>query len=230
MESNASFDGVEVEWLGHASVKLKDSDGFTVYIDPWSDVMEGNREYEKADVIVSTHDHFDHFDKKMVQQLKKRDTVLVCTEESEEEVPEDLSHKVIEPNRSVKVKNHIIKGVHAYNLDKFREPDTPYHPKGFCTGVIFELDGTKFYHMSDTDPIPELEDIDEDVDVAFVPSGGHYTMDQEEAIEAINKFNPQNVVPIHYGHIDETTADTEKLEEDIREETEAEPVILEPSA
>jgi len=227
MKNPAKFDTVEVNWLGHASIKLRDSDGFTVYIDPWSDVM--GQENDEADVIVSTHDHFDHFDKNAIQSLKKRDTVLILTEDSEDDAPEEMQKKVIKPGTRIKARDHRFKGVHAYNLDKFREPDTPYHPKGLCTGVVFELDGIKFYHMSDTDPIPELDHIDEDIDVAFVPVGGKYTMDQDEAIEAINMFNPEKVVPIHYGYVDGTTADLERLEEDIREKTEAEPVIVEAS-
>lgn len=221
--SSVSIQGVDIEWLGHASVKIRDSDGFLVYVDPWSEVMKGD--YEEADLIISTHNHFDHFDKKMIQQLKNRDTSLICTEESESNVPKGLEYRVIEPNRSVKVKSHKFRGVHAYNIDKFREPDTPYHPRGFCTGVIFEMGGLKFYHMSDTDPIPELEDIN-GIDVAFVPVGGKYTMDQEEAIEAIMMFEPDKVVPIHYGHIEETEADREKLERSIRLETDSEPIML----
>jgi len=221
----ASFDGVDVEWFGHASVKLKDSDGFTVYVDPWSDVM-GKEEYEGADLIISTHDHFDHFDKKMIQKLKKRDTVLVSTEESMSDVPEDVTSKVIQPDRSVKAKGHRVKGVHAYNVDKFREEDQPFHPKGFCTGVIIELDGTTFYHLSDTDPIPEMDKL-ADIDVAFVPIGGKYTMDQEEALEAIKKFEPGKVVPIHYGTVEGTTADISKFERDLELETNSELVVLE---
>lgn len=222
----ATVESVDVEWIGHASVKLKDSDGKMVYIDPWSDVMKG--EMEKADIIISTHDHHDHFDKKAIQSLKKRGTVLVCTEESEDEVPEDLSYKLIEPGRSVEVKGTRIKGVHAYNVDKFREPDTPFHPRGFSTGVIFRLDGVKFYHASDTDPIQEMERLwEEEIDVAFLPVGGTYTMDQEEAIEAIKMIRPEKVVPIHYGYLDETTADIERFRKDVKEETGAEPLILE---
>jgi len=221
----ASFNGVDVEWFGHASVKLKDSDGFTAYIDPWSDVMK-KEQYEDADLIISTHDHFDHFDKKMIQKLKKKDTVLICTEDSMDDIPKDITSKVIQPNRSVKAKDHRVKGVHAYNVDKFREKDQPFHPKGFSTGVIIELDGTKFYHLSDTDPIPEMDSLS-DVDVAFVPVGGKYTMDQEEALEAVKKFEPGKVVPIHYGTVEGTTADIEKFEGDLRLETDSEPVVLE---
>lgn len=226
MRGSTDFDTVQVDWIDHATVKLKDSDGFTVYIDPWSDVLDGNE--EKADVIISTHDHFDHFDKKAIQALKKKSTVLILTEESEEDAPEEMETKTIEPGTSIKAHDHRFKGVHAYNVDKFREPDTPFHPKGLCTGVIFELDGIKFYHASDTDPIEEMDKLsDEDIGVAFMPVGGHYTMDQEEAIEAINKVEPGKVVPIHYGYVDKTSADTEKFKEDVREETDSEPVVLE---
>jgi len=221
-----NIESVEVDWIGHATVKLQDSDGKTVYIDPWSDLMSSQN--EEANLIISTHDHFDHFDKKAIQSLKKRGTELICTEESEEEIPEDISYKIIKPGTSVKAKDIWVKGVHAYNIDKFREPDTQYHPKGFSTGVIFELDGVKFYHASDTDPIQEMERLwEEDIDVAFLPVGGTYTMDQEEAIAAIQMVRPKKVVPIHYGYVDETEADIEKFKEDVKERTEAEPLISE---
>lgn len=221
-----NIDSVEVDWIGHATVKLRDSDGKTVYIDPWSDVMKDDM--EKADLIISTHDHDDHFDRKAIQSLKKPDTVLLCAEESEPEVPEGIIHKLIQPGESVKAKNVEIKCVHAYNIDKFREQDTPYHPKGFSTGVIFELDGVNFYHASDTDPVQEMERLwEEEINVVFLPVGGTYTMDQEEAIAAIQMIEPEKVVPIHYGYLDETTADIEKFKEDVKNRTEAEPLILE---
>jgi L-ascorbate metabolism protein UlaG (beta-lactamase superfamily) len=223
MNSSHRFESVDVEWLGHASVKLS-TDEYTVYIDPWRDVMEG--EHEEADIIISTHDHFDHFDKKMIQELKKRDTVLVCTEESMDDAPEEMETRQIRPNSTVKAKGLRIRGVHAYNVDKFREPDTPFHPEGFSVGVILKMDGIKFYHASDTDPIEEMEDLPEDIDVAFLPVGGHYTMDQEEAIEAINIFEPENVVPIHFGVVENTSADVEKFREDVEERTGSNPVIL----
>lgn len=222
-----NFDTVEVDWLGHASVKLKDTDGFTVYIDPWSDVMDSSSDWEKADIIISTHDHFDHFDKKMIQELKKRDTVLVCTEQSKDEVPEDISHKVIKPGTNVKVKGRTITGVHGYNTEDYRDTDEIFHEKGLCTGVIFEMDGVKFYHSSDTDPIPEMDELaDENIDVAFLPVGGHYTMNQDEAVEAVQKIKPKQVVPIHYGFIDETTADPERFKHDVESETDSEVVVL----
>lgn len=229
LRGSTTFETVQVGWLGHASMKLQDSDGFTVYIDPWSNVLPDQEfaEMDRADIIITTHDHHDHFDKEAVQALKKMDTIVVCTEESEEDIPSDISYDILKPNRRVKSHGREIRGFHAYNIDKFRSPDVPYHPKGFCVGVLFDLNGLTFYHASDTDPIPEMEKlVDEDIDIAFLPVGGTYTMDQEEAIEAIKMIKPEKVVPMHYGFIDETTCDTEKFVEDVNEQTEAEPVIL----
>ncbi|WP_414837268.1 MBL fold metallo-hydrolase [Candidatus Nanosalina sp. VS9-1] len=221
------FDSVEATWYGHASVKLEDSDGFTVYVDPWSEVMGDMSEEDKADVIISTHSHFDHFNKKAIQALKKRGTVVICTEDSEDEVPEDLEAKVLRPGTTVKAKDHRFRGVEAYNMEEYREADEIFHPQGLCTGVIFDLDGVTFYHASDTDPVPEMEDLaEENVDVAFMPVGGHYTMNQDEAVTAVKLSRPGKVVPIHYGYIDETTADTNRFKDDVESQTDAKVVVM----
>lgn len=226
---STNFDTVQVDWLGHASVKLRDSDGFTVYVDPWSDVLPDQNfaRMDRADIIISTHNHKDHFDVEAIQALKKRDTILVCTEESEDEIPKDISYDTLRPNRRVKSHGRETREVHAYNVDKFRSPDVPYHPKGFCVGVLFNLDGLKFYHSSDTDSIPEMEQLaEENIDVAFLPVGRKYTMNQYEAIDAIKMIQPKKVVPIHYGYLDETRCDTKKFKIDAKEKTDAEPVVM----
>lgn len=216
------FLSTSVEWLGHASVKLEND--LTVYIDPWSEVMNGS--YRDADIIVSTHDHFDHFDPEMIDELSNDDTVVIVTEESREEVPDDLETEVIAPGETVEAKGVTFEGVHAYNVDKFREEGEPFHPKGFSTGVVFEFDGARFYHASDTDPIDEMNEL-EGIDVAFLPVGGHYTMNQDEAVEAVKKFSPDNVVPIHFGTVENTSADTDRFKEDVERETDSKVVVLE---
>jgi L-ascorbate metabolism protein UlaG (beta-lactamase superfamily) len=39
------------------------------------------------------------------------------------------------------------------------------------------------------------------VDIAFLPVGGTYTMDYEEASEAANIIKPKYAIPMHYGSI-----------------------------
>lgn len=224
MEGSIDFQTVNVGWCGHASLKLTDSDGKIVYIDPWSEVVRD--ESEPGDVIVSTHDHFDHFDKKAIQQLKKKNTVVLATEQSVDKVPEDLESKIIKPGSSVKARDLRFQGVEAYNIDKYRDEGEPFHPKGFCVGVLFEMDGLTFYHASDTDAIPEMEKLKGKVDVAFLPVGGKYTMDQEEALEAVKMIEPEYVVPIHYGYVDETVCDTYKFQHDVEEQTGSKPAVI----
>lgn len=228
MEFPETVDGVDLYWLGHASLKLVDSDSFTVYVDPWNEVMQEASEYPSADVVISTHDHHDHFDVKAIQAVKKDDTVVICAEESADDVPEDVSYKALAPDRTAKAHKLRVHGVPAHNVDKFRSPDVPYHPAGFGFGAVFALDGVTFYHAGDTDPIPAMDRLAErDIDVAFLPVGGTYTMDQDEAVKAATRIQPDRVVPIHYGTVEETTADVERFADDIREETAADPLVLE---
>ncbi len=201
------FNGVKVDFLGHASVKVEN--GLTVYIDPWSEVID---EYVDADIIVSTHSHRDHFDIQAIERLSNEDTVLLCTKESEEDVPASMKYEIIAPGETVEVRGVKFQGFDAYNIDKYRSEDEPFHPKGLCVGVVFELNGKKIYHASDTDPVPEMTDIaEEDIDLAFLPIGGKYTMNQEEALEAVEMIDPETVVPIHYGVIEGTEADPEEF-------------------
>lgn len=224
-----SFGPVDVKWYGHASLKFENSNGFTVYVDPWSEVMTEPENEKKADVIVNTHEHFDHFDERAINSLRDRDTAVLSAEEIVENIPDQLDTYVIRPEETVEVKDNTFKGVEAYNTEDYREPDEVFHPRGLCTGVIFELDGVTLYHASDTDPIEEMKELqDENIDVALLPVGGHYTMNQDEALEAIKMIEPEKVVPIHYGYIDETTAETGRFKKDVKEKTDAEPVVMNP--
>lgn len=227
MSSKIEIGTVSVEWLGHASVKIRNRDGSLIYIDPWSEVVNEEQK-EKADIIVLTHDHFDHFDKDLIESLQKENTIIVGDEKLEEKLPDHMNFKGIKDNKSAEALETTVKGFPAYNIDKYRAPDEPYHPKGLCTAAIIRLNDLNFYYASDTDIIPEMDRLEkEKIDVAFLPIGGKYTMDQEEAITALNKIEPEKVIPIHYGHLDDTTAKTEKFRKDVTEKTTAEPHILE---
>jgi L-ascorbate metabolism protein UlaG (beta-lactamase superfamily) len=102
-----------------------------------------------------------------------------------------------------KLEGLTVKTVPAYNIDK------PFHPRGSGAGYIIEIDGVKIYHAGDTDFIPEMKEIE--VDVALIPVGGKYTMDLEQAKEALEAIKADKVIPMHYGALPETQADVEKL-------------------
>ena len=91
-----------------------------------------------------------------------------------------------------------IEAVRAYNVDKFRSPGVPFHPReADHVGYVVMWEGVRLYFAGDTDHIPEMADIA--CDVALLPVSGTYVMTVEEAAEAACTINPEIVVPMHYG-------------------------------
>ncbi len=193
MESSFVYGGVEITYLKHAGFKIKGSK--TIYIDPY----EVSGDLEKADIILVTHDHFDHMDLKSIKALSKPDTVIVhprgCVVEGYQTC--ELSEK-----DRAEIKGVLIETVPAYNIDK------PFH-KERCVGYIVTIDGVRIYHAGDTDRIPEMKEIE--VDIALLPIGGTYTMNVDEAIEATKDIKAKHYIPMHYGAIPQTEADPEKF-------------------
>ncbi|MDY6778225.1 MAG: MBL fold metallo-hydrolase [Candidatus Nanohaloarchaea archaeon] len=224
--SRTAIRGVEIEWIGHAAVKLDGSS--TVVIDIYPDVLEQTTgEPSSADLIVSTHPHFDHFDPDTINQIADGDTTLIARDGTDlDEVT--CSTQQLGPGESSTFDDVRVEAVEAYNDHRFRDKDTPYHPQGLGMGVLIELDDLLFYHTGDTDFIDEMEELgDRDIDVAFLPIGGTYTMDSEEAVEAVKTIQPHKVVPIHYNFIDGTEADPYSFQERVEQETDTDVIILE---
>jgi L-ascorbate metabolism protein UlaG (beta-lactamase superfamily) len=196
MTSVCRYGEVEIVFLKHAGFKIKGSK--TVYIDPYD--LPQNAELEKADYILITHDHFDHRDINAIRLLSDEHTTVVvptgCMVEGYRTCELDIGEEE-------KLEGLTVKTVPAYNIDK------PFHPRGSGAGYIIEIDGVKIYHAGDTDFIPEMKEIE--VDVALIPVGGKYTMDLEQAKEALEAIKADKVIPMHYGALPETQADVEKL-------------------
>lgn len=212
------LNGLQIKWINHSTVMLRSpSLGLVVYIDPFSKVLKGDE--EKADLIVSTHPHFDHFDPEAINRLLKPDTEVVAKRGSQVEgLQTDKVHQ-IDIGEELTVKGVRIKAVHAYNEHRFRAPGEPFHPKGFGMGVVLELEGKKLYYAGDTDFIPEMRDLQaEGIDLAFLPIGGTYTMDAPEALQAAQAIKPRIVVPTHYNFLPETRADPEKFKRELEGE------------
>ncbi len=193
----------KIEWLGHDSFRLSDGTK-VVYIDPWK--LKSHE--PKADLILITHDHFDHLSKEDVDQLKKADTVIVAPPPAAQQLTGNVRNA--RPNDSMTVAGIQVETVPAYNLNKFREPGKPFHPKeaGYV-GYIVTLGGKRIYHMGDTDHVPEINKVK--CDIALVPVSGTYVMTAPEAIEAVNTFKPGKAIPMHYNDIVGTQKDAEEF-------------------
>ncbi|HIC95131.1 TPA: MBL fold metallo-hydrolase [Candidatus Bipolaricaulota bacterium] len=213
-EKETKLDGLTIKWIGHSTVQIKDTKGRVIYIDPFSKVLKGDE--EKADLIVSTHPHFDHFDPGAIERLCKpgTETEVVAKKGCELGRVKAAKGRELDVGQAVEVRGVKIKAVQAYNLRRFRSPGQPFHPKGLGMGVLLELEGKRLYYAGDTDFIPEMEGLKaEGLDLAFLPIGGTYTMDGPEAAEAARAISPKIVVPTHYNLLPETRADPEEFKE-----------------
>lgn len=195
---------VEIEWLGHASFKII-SGGTVIYIDPY--ILP--KKIHPADLILITHEHFDHCSEENVRKLIKPEGIVVATEDCVK-LFSGLNAKAIRPNQELGISGIKIETIPAYNINKFRSPGVPFHEKGRKVGYIITVGGKRIYHAGDTDFTPEMKNL-KDIDVALVPIGGTYTMTKEEAAEAVNTFKPKVVVPMHYNTFDGIHADAEKF-------------------
>lgn len=184
-----------IHWLGHASVKITGSK--TVYIDPWK-----LKKAVPADIILVTHDHYDHYSPEDINKIRGKDTVVI----SPQDVSAKIKAKVIRPGDSLNVDGVVIKAVPAYNTNK------EFHPKSNnWVGYLVTIDGRTVYHTGDSDAISEMEKLKPDI--AFFPVGGTYTMTAEEAASAANKMQPGIAVPMHYGDIVGSRKDAERFKQ-----------------
>ena len=179
---------MELKWLGHASWKLKTC-GKTVYIDPY----EGDYD-EPADIILSTHHHDDHCKPDKVALIKTDKTQIIAPKECGEKLGAKVQS--LKPGETTKIGEIGVRAVEAYNFKRFRSPGQPFHPKGLGVGYIVYAEGKTIYHVGDSDFIEEMKDLS-GIDVMLVPSGGTYTMDCPEAVEATSVINPVRAIPMH---------------------------------
>lgn len=187
-----------IQVLCHSSIKI--NEGKVIYFDPF----KIDKQYNDADIIFITHDHYDHYSEEDIDKVIKPDTTIV--------IPEGMQVKLlkkgvknsniitVEPEKTYVVEGLKFETIPAYNVNK------AFHPKdNGWVGYILEIDGIRYYIAGDTDITEENKRVK--CDIAFVPVGGTYTMDFKEAAELVNEIKPKVAVPIHYGSIVGTNED-----------------------
>ena len=89
------------------------------------------------------------------------------------------------------------------------------------------LEGVRFYYAGDTDFIEPMRKLKgEKIDVAFLPIGGTYTMDVDEAVEASREIEPRIVLPLHYNHIKGTEANPFEFKEKVEKVSKAQVLVV----
>jgi L-ascorbate metabolism protein UlaG (beta-lactamase superfamily) len=179
-----------LRWLGHDSFLLEGAT--TIYFDPWH--LAGD--LPKADIVLVSHEHGDHCSPEDVAKVQGPDTVVLASQGAAPQLEGIV--RVVRPGDEVTIGEVTVRAVPAYNVDKFRAPGRPFHPReALHNGYVVEVSGECLYFAGDTDHIPEMAEIQ--CDVALLPVSGTYVMTAEEAAEAAAVIDPRVAVPMHYG-------------------------------
>jgi L-ascorbate metabolism protein UlaG (beta-lactamase superfamily) len=179
---------MELKWLGHASWKVK-TDGYIIFLDPY----EGDYD-EVADLVLVSHGHSDHCDVGKIAKVTDEDTVIIAPAECQGRIEAPIVS--LEKGQKYEMNSIGVEAVEAYNFKRFRSPGEPYHPRGLGVGYIIRSEGKTIYHVGDTDFVEEMKDI-KGLDVMLVAIGGTYTMDNDDAIDAVLAVNPRVAIPMH---------------------------------
>ena len=181
IESLKAWARERLQWYGQSAFRLT-AENLTIFFDPWRVHAAAG----PADLILVTHPHGDHYDRKAISGLKKDSTVIVLPRSCAEQ---DLVG--VAPGETIRVGSVSVTGVAAYNLSK------RFHPRsGNWLGYLLEVDGIRLYHAGDTDPVPEMRDLHPDI--ALIPIGGMFAMDWRQGAQAFSLLGATVAIPMHY--------------------------------
>ncbi|MDR2947533.1 MAG: MBL fold metallo-hydrolase [Candidatus Adiutrix sp.] len=197
-----------IAWLGHDGFRLSGSR--VVYIDPWE---AGG---PQADLILISHDHYDHCDPETVRALSGPKTQVVTEASAATRLKEagvNVPLTVVEPGDEIEIYGVTVKVMPAYNVNK------DFHPQARnYIGFLLNLDGLSVYHAGDSDFIPEMRGLT--AQVALLPVSGTYVMTAEEAVQAALAIKPEVAIPMHYAKIIGDAAMAERFRDALKGQVE----------
>jgi L-ascorbate metabolism protein UlaG (beta-lactamase superfamily) len=212
----------EITWLGHATFQLRFDSGEVLLTDPWT---EGNPAYPKgytihqADAIAVSHAHFDHTND-VVPLAKKFDAKVIAIVETSAWFEKKGVKNTIGMNKGGTVDLGFVKltMTHAIHSCSIKDGSDSIYGGEAAGYVITPKDGRRAYFAGDTALFSDMALIQQlyGPELAFLPIGGHFTMDPHEAAHAARLLKVKKVIPMHFGTFPVLTGAPEELAEKLK--------------
>ncbi len=176
-----------IRWLGHGGFVIQGTQ--SIFIDPWRVI----RSAFHADIILITHDHYDHCSTADIAKLRGPQTIIIGNELVAEKIE---GTTVIRPWQSMSFDRISIKAIPAY------APDGVTHKKEEGgLGFIISVNYYDIYYTGDTKIIPEMQRVSPDI--IILPIDNHDTLSVDEAVQVIDNLSPRWVIPCNWGSTSE---------------------------
>jgi L-ascorbate metabolism protein UlaG (beta-lactamase superfamily) len=184
---------LKITFIGHSSL-IFTFGGKVIHVDPFSQLAD-YAQLPEADIILITHEHFDHLDLNALNMIRKDQAAIVLTATC----ASNVSGGIIMKNGDVRtVEGLEIEAVPAYNIVHMRSAVQPFHSKGVGNGYVIRFGDKRVYVAGDTENTPEMKQL-KNIDIAFLPMNLPYTMTPEMVADAARAFKPKILYPYHYG-------------------------------
>lgn len=183
---------VAITLIGHGSLMFEFGSK-VVHVDPFSKMGDYAR-LPKADMVLITHEHYDHLDMDALKHITTPRTMIISSEVAAQKLKGAIVMRNGDTKEALGLK---IEAVPAYNLVHMREPGQPFHPKGRGNGYVITFGDKRIYVAGDTENTPEMKALNH-IDVAFLPINLPYTMTAAMFVDAVKAFRPKIVYPYHF--------------------------------
>jgi L-ascorbate metabolism protein UlaG (beta-lactamase superfamily) len=193
-EFRAGAEKLTIYFLGHGTLMMTWG-RLVIQVDPVSEYAD-YKQLPKADLILVTHEHFDHLDAKAIAAAAKKDARIVLNQAGRDKLGQG---EALNNGDSLEYKGIAIKAVPAYNTTAGRQQ---FHPKGGRdNGYVLALGGLNIYISGDAEDIPEMAQLN-DIGLAFLSTNQPYTMTPQQFAHAVEMIKPKVAYPYHYGDTD----------------------------